>query len=277
MRRGASPKFLKDALFGFFSSRRRESPAGATPRRLLPPRPSPRLPGPRLAPARRSSPPAGAIRAGRGARGSAPASRAVAPRPGPAGTQARTAVLPEASPASPGRKPGEGARAPVSARTGGAGRPRSEAGPAPPAAVRRSAARAARRTRAVASLEGLRTGSGSGSVLPLRAASSRERRGGTRAPAVSAVVLSRGRASTARRTTSRAPRACRAGCGSAVASARRPRLEDTENSRGPRKKVRDTDLERVVAWSVKAPSASSRVALATRFRSVRPSQPRCPA
>ena len=50
-----------------------------------------------------------------------------------------------------------------------------------------------------------------------------------------------------------------------------------KNSRGPRKKVRETDLERVVAWSVKAPSASSRVALATRFRSVRPSQPRCPA
>ena len=216
MRRGASPKFFKGRLIGFFSSRRRESPAGATPRRLLPPRPSPRLPGPRLAPARRSSPPAGATRAGRGARGSAPASRARAP---PRGTKLPPVLLvPPVPPSSPGRKPEEGDRASVSARTGGAGRPRSAAGPAPPAAARRSPARAARRTRAVATRAGIPTASASGGSL--RAVSSQERRGGTRAPAVSTVVSARGRASTPRRTTHMAPRTCRAGSEGRGAEAR---------------------------------------------------------
>ena len=185
----------------------------ATPRRRHP-LAFPPLPRYHLALAGPSSPPAGATRAGQGARGSAPASRAEAP---PRETKSPPA-LPEAPPSSPGRKPKEGDRASVSARTGGAGRPRSAAGPAPPAAARRSPARAARRTRAVATRAGIPTASLSAGFL--RAVSSQERRGGTRAPAVSTVVSARGRASTPRRTTHMAPQTCRAGSEGTGAEAR---------------------------------------------------------
>ena len=189
----------------------------ATPRRRHP-LAFPPLPRYHLALAGPSSPPAGATRAGQGARGSAPASRAEAP---PRETKSPPA-LPEAPPSSPGRKPKEGDRASVSARTGGAGRPRSEAGPVPPVAVRRSPARAARRTLAVATRAGVPVETASASRGPLGAVSSQERRGCTRASAVSKVVFARGRASTPGRTTEMALRTCRAGLEGRGAEARSP-------------------------------------------------------
>ena len=65
---------------------------------------------------------------------------------------------------------------------------------------------------------GIPTASASGGSL--RAVSSQERRGGTRAPAVSTVVSARGRASTPRRTMHMAPRTCRAGSEGRGAEAR---------------------------------------------------------
>ena len=140
----------------------------------------------------------------------------------PETTEALPEALPEAPPSSPGRKPKEGDRASVSARTGGAGRPRSEAGPVPPVAVRRSPARAARRTRAVATRAGVPVETASASRGPLGAVSSQERRGCTRASAVSKVVFARGRASTPGRTTEMALRTCRAGLEGRGAEARSP-------------------------------------------------------
>ena len=280
----ASPKRFNVGLSRSFRGtrrRRRESPAGATPRRRLSPT-FPPLPEPRReeALAGRSSPPAGATRAGRGARGSAPASRARAP---PRGTELPPVLpVPPVPPSSPGRKPEEGDRASVSARTGGAGRPRSAAGPAPPAAARRSPARAARRTRAVATRAGIPTAS-TAFWGPLRAVSSQERRGGTRAPAVSTVVSARGRASTPRRTTHMAPRTCRAGSEGRGAEARSRTGVFRRHRKLAYLSVERSEKRRcskyascMVAAFVSKPRAPRR-GWRSRRVSVRPSQPRCPA
>ena len=238
--------------------RRRESPVDATPRRRHP-HAFPSLRRRHIALAGRSSPPAAAIRVGRGARGLAPASRAEAPPRETKSPPALPEAAPEAAPSSPGRKPEVGGDASVLARTGGAGRHRSAAEPTPLAAVRRSPARAARRTLAVATRAGVPAETASASRGPLGAVSSQERRGGTRAPAGSRVVFARGRASTPERTTEMAPRTWRAGLEGRGAEALsptelRPRhRKQNKDERSQKRRRSGSDASRTVALSCQNP------------------------